>query len=346
MGSVFSELTKPPSSKKHQKLIFLQKVLQGERDFLNFLTPAELKLLGFATTEVNKIYETCMKRMDEILSEVERRVEGLESPKGILKEIRQALADLGYRVSIQPLLSKGLADKVLDCDTFTMIFVEIGKQLGFPIHYIALPGHVVARWDDGKKRANLETTIDPSKYSEGKPSSLLETPFRSDKTLLALHNLTYTASQKTMHIKNLKEDEMLALHKLSLGSLLSDNLGRHYAELGDYEKAEKKYREALAFYEECGKSCPKSESLYIKKALTLTYMEEYEEALEYYNKAMGINPNYERLYLRLAFTYSEMGLLDEAKESSSKAWELMDKKKKAAAQENKLLSKPKKVKKK
>ena len=60
------------------------------------------------------------------------------------------------------LLLPGLVKSKLDCDTTSFIHAGIMQELGLPVHesvvYAVMPGHGFVKYDDGKRKFNIETT--------------------------------------------------------------------------------------------------------------------------------------------------------------------------------------------
>ena len=60
----------------------------------------------------------------------------------------------------QPIFLTGCIDdtRVGTCASLPVLYVAIGRRLGYPMYLVAAKGHLMARWDEGKgTRVNLET---------------------------------------------------------------------------------------------------------------------------------------------------------------------------------------------
>ena len=44
------------------------------------------------------------------------------------------------------------------CVSMPVLYVAVGRRLGYPMHLVVTKGHVFARWDDGRERINIEGT--------------------------------------------------------------------------------------------------------------------------------------------------------------------------------------------
>lgn len=61
----------------------------------------------------------------------------------------------GADVFLQGLLSDR---KMGTCSSMPVLYVAVGRRLGYPVHLVATKGHLFCRWDDGKERVNFEGT--------------------------------------------------------------------------------------------------------------------------------------------------------------------------------------------
>jgi hypothetical protein len=80
------------------------------------------------------------------------------------------------------------------CASLPVLYVAVGRRVGYPMHLVAAKGHLFARWDDGKgARVNLEAanaggfTSHPDAHYRSWPSSI--TPLE-EKSGNYLRNLT------------------------------------------------------------------------------------------------------------------------------------------------------------
>ena len=80
------------------------------------------------------------------------------------------------------------------CASLPVLYVAVGRRIGYPMHLVAAKGHLFARWDDGKgTRVNLEAanaggfTSHPDSHYRAWPGPI--TP-QEEKTGAYLQNLT------------------------------------------------------------------------------------------------------------------------------------------------------------
>jgi hypothetical protein len=46
------------------------------------------------------------------------------------------------------------------CASMPVLYVAVGRRLGYPLHLVSTKGHLFARWDDGQTRLNIEGTTE------------------------------------------------------------------------------------------------------------------------------------------------------------------------------------------
>jgi hypothetical protein len=79
------------------------------------------------------------------------------------------------------------------CSSIPVLFVAIGRRLGYPLKLVTAKAHLFARWDsaDGRERFNIETTNKglnsfPDEYYEKWPFPMTEADLRSGRYLRSL----------------------------------------------------------------------------------------------------------------------------------------------------------------
>jgi hypothetical protein len=66
------------------------------------------------------------------------------------------------------------------CSNLPVVFMAVGYRLGWPIKAVVASDHMWCRWDDGKKRFNLEATSNTSDGQQGTFSSPPDDAYRAD----------------------------------------------------------------------------------------------------------------------------------------------------------------------
>lgn len=110
------------------------------------------------------------------------------------------------------------------CVSLPVLYVAVGRRLGYPLKLATTKEHVFARWDDGQHRFNIEAT------------SMGLTTFPDDHYKEWPHNLTDSELASGSYLRSLGPKEELALFLAGRGYVLEDT-GRHKEALEAYTKA-------------------------------------------------------------------------------------------------------------
>ena len=98
---------------------------------------------------------------DAALASMPRR---LAPQRAITMLNRYLFTTAGFRASYndgeptRSFLSTALDSKRGQCLSLTTLYIAVGQRLGLPLHIVNVPEHVFARYVDGSKRINVETT--------------------------------------------------------------------------------------------------------------------------------------------------------------------------------------------
>jgi tetratricopeptide (TPR) repeat protein len=156
-----------------------------------------------------------------------------------------------------------------------------------------MPEHVMARWDDGKFKRNIETTDegkeDPDTYCE------LE------------YGLPQKSIEKGVYLRNLSKKEAIGL--------LLNNRGAAYYSEGDIGRAISDYSKALRLN-------PNFAEVYYNLGNIYENRGDFVSAISDFNKALRLNPNDFRAYYERADAYAHKGDFSRALLDILKALEL------------------------
>lgn len=78
------------------------------------------------------------------------------------------------------------------CSSMPILYVAIGRRLGYPLKLVQTKAHVFVRWDDGKERFNVETTSDggtdsfPDDYYRTWPEKWTDAEIKNNRYLISL----------------------------------------------------------------------------------------------------------------------------------------------------------------
>lgn len=110
------------------------------------------------------------------------------------------------------------------CVSLPVLYVAVGRRLGYPLKLATTKEHVFARWDDGQHRFNIEAT------------SMGLNTFPDDHYKAWPHKLTESELASGSYLRSLGPREELALFLAVRGYVLEDT-GRHKEALEAYTKA-------------------------------------------------------------------------------------------------------------
>lgn len=94
------------------------------------------------------------------------------------------------------------------CSSMPLLYVAVGRRLGYPLKLVTAKAHLFARWDDGKERFNLEATnrgltVNPDSYYKSWP-----------------YPISAEEEQRGLYLKNLTPPEEVALCLEARGHVL------------------------------------------------------------------------------------------------------------------------------
>ena len=114
------------------------------------------------------------------------------------------------------LFSDCLKNKGFECNSFTLTYYAIAKELDLPLYPILAPKHIFLEWDDGINNffwePEYDTLFDASQYIKN-------------------HNITKNQIEKRIYLSKLNENQLIANYLLVIIE--------HLIEIKDYKRAEK-----------------------------------------------------------------------------------------------------------
>ena len=139
-------------------------------------------------------------RMGMLITVIRQDFKAKYNPKLITDPSKRTENEVFFKdasnVFLQCLLT---GDKMGTCASMPVLYVAVGRRLGYPVHLVSTRGHLFCRWNDGKERMNFEGTgdgirIDPDEKYHKFPFTL---------TQQEIENSTY--------LKNLTRAQELAI---------------------------------------------------------------------------------------------------------------------------------------
>jgi len=236
-----------------------------------------------------------LEEIDRMALELEVRISPQDSPERIVSVMNRYLfAENAYSASdsadpyYMEMLENSALPRVIDnkegnCLGLSLLYLALAERLGLPFYGVAAPKHMFVRYDDGKKRINIETTDKGEKYED----SYYE-------KLFMLHS---TYRNHGFYLKNLRKREVVEgfLH----------TLGVAYGTRGMHNKAIAKFRKAIEINPDYAEAHYNLGVAYSMKGM-------YDEEVAEYRKAIELHPNYAEAHYNLGLVYGMAGMLDEA----------------------------------
>jgi len=248
-----------------------------------------------------QVIRNAYRTVGELLAKVKKSLPSSSYPKtaekaqACLKAVYGAIKAAGIKAGSEdgvPFFHRGIADKVLDCDTSTMVVLAIAHEMKWPVYPVKVPGHVFARWDDG---AGTRLNIDYGKIHD------------DDHYMTWPRNISKESVGKGVYLKNLTRGEMQAIIYTTRANA-KGKLGRH--------------KEAIADYDTAIELDPKYASAYCNRGIARGKLGRHKEAIADYDTAIGLDPKYASAYYGRAFAERALNRIGEAIADYDKAIEL------------------------
>ena len=211
------------------------------------------------------------------------------------------------------------------CLSLSVLYLAIAERIGLELHGVVVPGHFFVRYDDGRKRFNIETTS----MGRSAPDSHYIKKFKAPKRTDSLYMANLTKRQ-------------------TLGCFFN-NLGNSYSSIGDIDTAQLELERAVRVNPALAEAHTNLGNIYLRKgwsrdaiahylsALKITdsdpkthnnlanaygYAGEFAKAVSQYRKAIELQPDFVDAYRNLAGTYLRHGQLRKAIAELKKALRL------------------------
>jgi len=234
-----------------------------------------------------------LEEIDRMALELGVMIDPKDSPERIVNLVNQyffeenAYSDLGptgprYMETFESsALPSVIENKKGDCLGLSLLYLAVTERLGLPFYGVAAPGHIFVRYDDGKKRINIETT---DKGEEGE-----------DNWYEKRFMLHPTYRKYNFYLGNLLKREVIGVFLNSLGAT-------HY-EKGMYDEAIAEVKRALELN-------PNDADAHYNLGATHYEKGMYDEAIAEVKRALELNPNHPEAHYRLGVAYQDKGMYD------------------------------------
>ena len=245
-----------------------------------------------------------LEKIDRMALELELRIDPGDNPERIVRLVNQYLfvgstySDLAYPGYMRKLEDSALPcvieNKKGNCLGLSLLYLALTERLGLPFYGVAVPEHIFVRYDDGRKRINIEITSEGRKYR--------------DSTYEIAHMLHSTYRDYNFYLRNLFKREMIGVFLC--------NLGVAYGKIGMYDEAIAEFKKALILN-------PNHAGVHYDLGIAYCMKGMYDEAMAQFNKALAFDPNDAEAHCGLGVVYGSKGMLDEAIVEYKKALEII-----------------------
>jgi tetratricopeptide (TPR) repeat protein len=201
------------------------------------------------------------------------------------------------------------------CLSLSVLYLSIAERLGLPMYGVVVPGHFFVRYDDGRRRYNIETTskgasADDEHYlSEFKPPNRPQTLYMKNLTPKQTLGCFYNnLGNSYMAIGDTEKAFEVLLRAVQINPLLSEanmNLGNIYLQKKMSHPAIAQYEKALTILGSDAKAMNNLGSAYMQ-------LNNYTSAESWYKSALKLDPGYTDVYRNLAAALQMQGKFDEA----------------------------------
>ena len=225
-----------------------------------------------------------LSRLDNMALEIRERLDRkrLNANSRAIPVINKYLFDeLGFKSKSEAsdpndlFLHTVLDEKHGYCLSLSVLYLSLAERLGIPLYGVVVPGHFYVRYDDGRKRFNIETT------SEGGSAP--------DEHYINRFNVP-KGNNNSIYMKN--------LNKIQTLGCFFNNLGNSYDEVGNKESALLALERAVEINPTLSEARSNLGNIYLEKGRLADAISQYKVALKINISDAKTHNNLGNAYLR------------------------------------------------
>jgi tetratricopeptide (TPR) repeat protein len=201
------------------------------------------------------------------------------------------------------------------CLSLSVLYLSIAERIGMPAYGVVVPGHFYVRYDDGKRKYNIETT------SGG---AIADDQYYLDK-------FKPPVGDKTVYFKNLTKKQSLGCFFNNLGNCyiergqldtaydylagaieVNPSLGEARTNLGNVLLRLNRAPEAVVQYEQAITLIGPDATTFNNMGNAYQAVGQYEDARNLYLRAIQLKNDFIDAYRNLAGSYQSLGQMDKA----------------------------------
>ncbi len=201
------------------------------------------------------------------------------------------------------------------CLSLSVLYLAVGERLGLPLYGVVVPGHFFVRYDDGKRRFNIETTNNGNsptddyyiqQFNVPKTNTLYMTNLNKRQALGCFFN---NLGNVYKEIKNIDQ----AMAALQWAVYINPTLAESRVNLGNIYMLKNKVDDAITEYQAAARINPDDSRVHNNLGNAYHKREWYNDAIGEYKTAIRLDPNFSDAYGNLGMVYTKLNRLDEAK---------------------------------
>jgi tetratricopeptide (TPR) repeat protein len=201
------------------------------------------------------------------------------------------------------------------CLSLSVLYLSIAERIGMPVYGVVVPGHFFVRYDDGRRKYNIETTAGGA--------------IVDDKHYLEKFNPP--TGENSVYFKNLTKKQSLGCFFNNLGNCyiergqldtayeylvgavqVNPSLGEARVNLGNVLLRLNRPAEAIAQYEQALSFIGPDALTFNNMGNAYQAVGNYERAKQLYLRALELKKDFIDVYRNLAGAYQSLGQIDKA----------------------------------
>ena len=203
------------------------------------------------------------------------------------------------------------------CLSLSVLYLAVGERLGLPLYGVVVPGHFFVRYDDGRRRFNIETTHKGSNPPDDYYIKQFNVP-ATDTIYMTNLNKRQTLGCFFNNLGNVYKEinnADQAMASLQWAVYINPSLAESRINLGNIYMIKNKIDEAIAEYQAAVRINPDDSKAHNNLGNAYQKREWFNDAIGEYDTAIRLDPNFSDAYGNLGMVYTKLNRLDEAKQS-------------------------------
>jgi tetratricopeptide (TPR) repeat protein len=264
------------------------------------------------------------RQLDDIATEIRSRLKAKRTPMGaaaipvineyLFNELKFKAIDKAtdpYDLFLHSVMDR----KQGYCLSLSVLYLAVGERLGLPLYGVVVPGHFFVRYDDGRRRFNIETTNQGSsppddyyiqKFNVPKTSTIYMANLNKRQSLGCFFN---NLGNVYKEIKNIDQ----AMASLQWAVYINPSLAESRMNLGNIYMLKDRVDDAITEYQAATRVNPDDAKAHNNLGNAYYKREWLNDAIGEYRTSIRLEPNSSDAYRNLAMVYIKLNRLDDAR---------------------------------